>query len=293
MEDIEDVEVHHLGDGKFLKPFRLNYTQDKVKKTWELLSVHQSVIIIIYNTDRKKLVLVKQFRPAMYFSNYPREVRELAGCGSPTTSQQFTQTQPQPSQTQETQTQPLAHPAPAHTEGSKGSISSKATQSSNTESSSKATQSDASACCSEGSGAEQTSQESKKLHAFPGSTGVSFEFCAGIVDKEVPLEEVARQEVLEECGYSVPREALQRIISLRSSVGSSGDVQTMFYTEVTDAMRVSQGGGLASEGEHIEVVEWSEAEARQYLQQEAVMSPGGFLFGLMWFLQHKLPKEAS
>ena len=106
--------------------------------------------------------------PAMYFSNYPREVRELAGCGSPTTSQQFTQTQPQPSQTQETQTQPLAHPATAHTGGSKGSISSKATQSSSAESSSKATQSDASACCSEGSGAEQTSQDSKKLHAFPG-----------------------------------------------------------------------------------------------------------------------------
>lgn len=43
--------------------FLVDTVQDKVKKTWELLSVHQSVIVIIYNTDWKKLVLVKQFRP--------------------------------------------------------------------------------------------------------------------------------------------------------------------------------------------------------------------------------------
>ncbi len=38
-------------------------------------------------------------------------------------------------------------------------------------------------------------------HQFgPGSDGVTFELCAGIVDKQIPLEQIAKEEVLEETG---------------------------------------------------------------------------------------------
>ncbi|XP_023254297.1 uridine diphosphate glucose pyrophosphatase-like, partial [Seriola lalandi dorsalis] len=48
----------------------------------------------------------------------------------------------------------------------------------------------------------------------PASAGVTYELCAGLVDKpDLSLEEIARQEVLEECGYDVPASKLKRITS--------------------------------------------------------------------------------
>jgi UDP-sugar diphosphatase len=50
---------------------------------------------------------------------------------------------------------------------------------------------------------------------YPPECGITLELCAGIVDKDLPLEEVARIEVLEECGYDIPIPNLERIISYR------------------------------------------------------------------------------
>lgn len=50
---------------------------------------------------------------------------------------------------------------------------------------------------------------------YPPKCGITLELCAGIVDKDLPLEEVARIEVLEECGYDIPVSNLERIISYR------------------------------------------------------------------------------
>lgn len=47
------------------------------------------------------------------------------------------------------------------------------------------------------------------------------------------------------------------------------------------------GGGLAAEGELIEVEELSIAETRLFLQQKEVQAPSGLLFALMWFLTNK------
>ncbi|XP_036942902.1 uridine diphosphate glucose pyrophosphatase NUDT14 isoform X2 [Acanthopagrus latus] len=78
----------------------------------------------------------------------------------------------------------------------------------------------------------------------PASAGVTYELCAGLVDKpDLSLEEIARQEVLEECGYDVPASKLKRITSYRSGVGVTGAKQTMFYAEVSDDNCVSAGGG--------------------------------------------------
>ena len=37
----------------------------------------------------------------------------------------------------------------------------------------------------------------------PGSEGCAYELCAGIVDKNVSLQQVAQEEILEETGYKV------------------------------------------------------------------------------------------
>lgn len=50
---------------------------------------------------------------------------------------------------------------------------------------------------------------------FPGSLGVSFELCAGLIDKDDSPQLTAKKEVLEECGYDVPLENFERVTSYR------------------------------------------------------------------------------
>jgi len=49
----------------------------------------------------------------------------------------------------------------------------------------------------------------------PPCQACTLELCAGIVDKNVTLEEIARQELLEEVGYDVPVSKLEKIVSSR------------------------------------------------------------------------------
>lgn len=41
------------------------------------------------------------------------------------------------------------------------------------------------------------------------------ELCAGIVDKDKSWIEIAREEVLEECGYDVPVERIEEVLTFR------------------------------------------------------------------------------
>lgn len=63
---------------------------------------------------------------------------------------------------------------------------------------------------------QEGSEEPSHPQQPPASAGVTYELCAGIVDKpHLSLEEIACQEVLEECGYEVPVSKLRRITSYR------------------------------------------------------------------------------
>jgi len=66
-------------------------------------------------------------------------------------------------------------------------------------------------------------------------------------------------------------------------------MMSLFYAEVTDEQRVSSGGGVASEGELIDVVEMSVDEVTQYLNKPSVNSPTFTLYALQWFLMKKAP----
>jgi len=77
--------------------------------------------------------------------------------------------------------------------------------------------------------------------------GEVIELCAGIIDKDCSLEQIAKEEVEEELGYDVP---LENIIShkvFKSSVGTSGTNAYTYFCEVTEEMKVSEGGGIESE----------------------------------------------
>ncbi|CAD6995077.1 unnamed protein product [Ceratitis capitata] len=181
----------------------LYYVQNGVEKNWDLLKVHDSVAVILYNTSRRVLIFVRQFRPAVFHS--------LVTAG--------------------------------------------------------------------GSDVGEVD-----LQKFPPKIGVTLELCAGIVDKEKSWREIAREEVLEECGYDVVL-----IVSKKSGVGSSGACQVMYYCEVTDDDRITKGGGV--EDEMIDVVEYTIEESRDLVRQGSkINSPPSCLLGISWFLMNKAPK---
>ncbi|CAH2233167.1 jg18869 [Pararge aegeria aegeria] len=205
MEDLTNVYFTPLPDSPYVKPFRFNYTQNGMEKTWDLLEVHDSVAIIVFNVSRNVMVFVKQFRPAIYYNHIQPQDRK-----------------------------------------------------------------------------EKVIDTAK----YPAALGIALEMCAGIIDKIKPVEEIAREEVLEECGYDVPLEKLQRITSYRAGVGVQGALQTLFYCEVTDDMKTEQGGGV--DDEIIEVIEKSIPEVEEMVSSSGpIPSPPSCLFALMWFLHYK------
>ena len=207
MDDIQDVSVESLTESAYLKPMRLRYKQNGRGKVWDLMRSHDSVAVVIFNTDSSKFIFVQQFRPAVYLA----KVRPPVSVG-----------------------------------------------------------------------------DKVDTETFPGGLGLTLELCAGIVDKDLSLQEIACQEVEEECGFIVSPDRLSKIVTFPAGVGSSVGTQTLFSVEVVDTDRMGEGGGLLEEGEMINVVEMTVKEVEEYLAKETVNSPVGFLYGVTWYLQNKL-----
>lgn len=203
MNKLSNVTVKPLEKSIYVKPLTMHYNHNGKLRTWDLLTVHDSVAVILFNISRNVMIFVKQFRPPVYLGSIPEEDR-------------------------------------------KGDI--------------------------------DTSK-------YPAELGITLELCAGIVDKQLPLNEIAAEEVLEECGYKVDAKNLEIVASYRAGVGLMGSIQTLFYCEVTDDMKTNDGGGV--DDEIIEVIEMNIPEVKTYLSQSHVLSPSSFLYGIYWFFQHK------
>jgi UDP-sugar diphosphatase len=111
--------------------------------------------------------------------------------------------------------------------------------------------------------------------------GMSVELCAGIVDKKLTLQEIAQEEIEEECGYKIPLGNVEKITSFYTSVGFAGSKQTLYYAEVDESMKVSDGGGI--EGEFIEVISLSIEDAKRFIYDENVVKTPGLMFSFMWW----------
>lgn len=111
--------------------------------------------------------------------------------------------------------------------------------------------------------------------------GMTVELCAGIVDKELSLEQIAKEEIDEECGYDVPLEKIERITSFHTSVGFAGSKQTLYYTQVNESMKVSEGGGI--DHEDIEVVYLPVSEANALIYDESIAKTPGLMFAFTWW----------
>lgn len=130
--NLHDVHVGKVPeDSPWLKSARIHYTQDGRRKIWDVIEIHDSVSIVIFNRSRKKLIFVRQFRPAVYYWFLPKN------------------------------------------------------------------------------------ESNVDVERYPATLGLALELCAGIVDKNKPLIEIARDELKEECGYEAPTSAFTEIITYR------------------------------------------------------------------------------
>lgn len=115
--------------------------------------------------------------------------------------------------------------------------------------------------------------------------GMTVELCAGIVDKKLSLAQIAKEEIEEECGYDIPLQNIERITAFHTSVGFAGSKQTLYFAQVDESMKVSEGGGV--DHEQIEVVNLPVDEAKKLIYNENIAKTPGLMFAFMWWLEKK------
>jgi len=111
--------------------------------------------------------------------------------------------------------------------------------------------------------------------------GFTYELCAGLVDKDKSLKMIAYEEILEETGYDVPHEKIDKISSFYTAVGFAGGRQTLYFAQIGDSMKVSEGGGI--DHEDIEVIYLKKDKAIEFMFDESIATTSGLMFALMWY----------
>jgi len=110
------------------------------------------------------------------------------------------------------------------------------------------------------------------------SDGMLIEAPAGLLDTD-DAETAIRREAEEETGYRVG--SIERLFELYMSPGSVTERVAFFAAEYTPDDRVSAGGGVAQEGEHIEVLELDLTDALERVQTGEI-NDGKTVLLLQW-----------
>ena len=113
-----------------------------------------------------------------------------------------------------------------------------------------------------------------------GDGGASLEIPAGTVAAGESPEDVARSELLQEIGYDVAD--LRPLFTFYASPGTSTERVFLYYAEVAGDHKVSDGGGLDTEHEYIEVVEMPVDEAIDALDR-GLMGDAKTIIALQWY----------
>lgn len=114
--------------------------------------------------------------------------------------------------------------------------------------------------------------------------GYSVELCSGLVDKNLSLEDIAKEECLEELGY-LPT-YMEKIGDFYSGFGSGASKQSLFYAEIDESDKKGKGGGLDDEEIEAVFVKVKDFEAFS----KKVIHAASFEFAYLWFLRNKAQK---
>lgn len=99
-------------------------------------------------------------------------------------------------------------------------------------------------------------------------SGMMIEVCAGLLDEDNPEECIIR-ETEEETGYRINK--VQKVTQTYMSPGAVTEILYLFVGEYDESMKVSEGGGLASEQENIEVLEYTFDEAYAMIESGEIV----------------------
>ena len=114
--------------------------------------------------------------------------------------------------------------------------------------------------------------------------GYTHELCAGLVDKDKSLQEIAYEEILEETGYDVPLEKVEKITSFYTAVGFAGGRQTLYFSIIDNSMKIGEGRGI--DNEFIEVIYIKKDDVMKFMLDENIAKTSGLMFALMWYFQN-------
>ncbi|MCE3039631.1 NUDIX domain-containing protein [Helicobacter sp. faydin-H10] len=182
--DFASISCTSMQDSKYIKPLRLKYTENGIPKQWDIIKSMDSVCILLFDISKEAFVLVRQFRPAVFYNSQ--------------------------------------------------------------------------------------------------KDGYTYELCAGLVDKEgKSLEEIAREEVLEECGYDISLQELQKIGEFLNATGANGNVQHLYFAQVSDKNKVNQGGGI--DDECLEVLYLPKNLALNFIFDQEIPKTTSLFLGIQWY----------
>lgn len=119
-------------------------------------------------------------------------------------------------------------------------------------------------------------------------SGYLIEAAAGLLDNASPEERI-RLEAEEETGYRVDK--VRKIYEAFMSPGSVTERIHFYVGEYQQEDRVSAGGGLADEGEHIEVLELPYAQAMEMVEDGRIMD--GKTIILLQYLHQTMPPSGA
>lgn len=116
-------------------------------------------------------------------------------------------------------------------------------------------------------------------YAHGHGPGWIIEAVAGMLEAGEDPDEAIRREILEETGFTVTK--LTHISTFYVSPGGSSERILLYYAEVNSASKITSGGGLASENEDIQLLEFSLPELWQALDAGQIVD-AKTIIGLLW-----------
>lgn len=111
--------------------------------------------------------------------------------------------------------------------------------------------------------------------------GYSIELCSGLVDKNLSIEDIAKEECLEELGY-LPK-SLEKIADFYGGFGSGASKQSLFFAEVSEEDKKAEGGGI--DDEEIQSVFVKVKEFEEFSKR--IVHAASFEFAYLWFMKNK------
>jgi nudix-type nucleoside diphosphatase (YffH/AdpP family) len=121
------------------------------------------------------------------------------------------------------------------------------------------------------------------------ANGMLIEACAGLLDGDDP-EICIRREAEEETGYRI--RSIRKLFAAYMSPGSVTEKVHFFAAEYDDSDRLAAGGGNASEGEDIEIIELALADAIDMIGM-GLIEDGKTIMLLQYAALHGLEHLAS